>query len=131
MTTTGNFWGFEGLFDLKSCGREYVTDQEYIKKFAKELIKSIDMIAYGEPQVVHFGHGALSGNTLISLITTSNIVAHFCDGEIDEHGNTIVSSDGYINIFSCKEYDIKIAERVIQEYFKPERMRVNYITRQA
>jgi S-adenosylmethionine/arginine decarboxylase-like enzyme len=127
----GPWWGYETLFDLKGCSRASVIDQDHIKQFAKTLIDAINMEAYGEPQVVHFGVGPRSGNTLIALITTSNIVAHFCDGEVDSDGNTIVPSDGYLNIFSCKTYDVAVAEKVVREYFKPERVRVNYITRQA
>jgi S-adenosylmethionine/arginine decarboxylase-like enzyme len=37
----------------------------------------------------------------------------------------------YFDIFSCKQYDIEVAKKVVQEYFNPAKMRVNFITRHA
>ena len=37
----------------------------------------------------------------------------------------------YFDIFSCKEFDINVAKQVVQEYFAPDRMRVNFLTRHA
>jgi S-adenosylmethionine/arginine decarboxylase-like enzyme len=57
----------------------------------------------------------------MQLITTSNICAHFMD-----HGGT-----AYIDIFSCKEFDIETAKTVVNKYFEPSKMRVYYLTRHA
>jgi S-adenosylmethionine/arginine decarboxylase-like enzyme len=54
------------------------------------------MVPYGEPQVVHFGSGDKSGFTLVQLIETSNITAHFCE-ETD---------DMYLDVFSCKPFNM-------------------------
>lgn len=37
----------------------------------------------------------------------------------------------YFDIFSCKEFDINVAKQVVNEYFAPTRMRVNFLTRHA
>jgi S-adenosylmethionine/arginine decarboxylase-like enzyme len=37
----------------------------------------------------------------------------------------------YIDVFSCKEFDLATAKQVVNEYFKPTRMRVNFLTRHA
>lgn len=44
-----------------------------------KLVKDIDMVPYGGPQVVHFGSGNKAGYTLVQLIETSNITAHFVE----------------------------------------------------
>lgn len=115
------FWGYHMIVDAHACDRASITNAEHIAEFARVLVKEIDMIAYGEPQVVHFGEDNKAGFTLCQLISTSCITAHFCDD----------TGDCYLDIFSCKPYDIKVAERVFRDFFKPNRMRVNYLTRQA
>ena len=115
------FWGYHLICDAADCDRAAVTDAEHIANFARDLVKAIDMVAYGEPQVIHFGEDNKAGYTLVQLIETSNIMAHFCDD----------SGDCYLDIFSCKPYDTKVAEDLFRKYFKPTRMRINYMTRQA
>ena len=115
------FWGFHMIVDAADCDRKAVTNADTITKFCDDLVKAIDMVAYGRPMVVHFGEDNKAGYTLCQLIETSNIMAHFCDE----------SGDCYMDIFSCKPYDIKVAENLFREYFAPKRMRINYMTRQA
>lgn len=117
------FWGFHAVIDARGCDIRAVTNPEKIAEFAKELVKRIDMVPYGEPQVVHFAKHdpEKAGWTLIQLIETSNITAHF----LDHNG------DAYIDVFSCKPYDIVVVKQVIEEFFNPVGMRVNILTRQA
>jgi S-adenosylmethionine/arginine decarboxylase-like enzyme len=37
----------------------------------------------------------------------------------------------YFDIFSCKQFDLELAQDVVREYFAPAKMRVNFITRHA
>ena len=37
----------------------------------------------------------------------------------------------YFDVFSCKPFNQETAKQVVQEYFHPKKMRVNYITRHA
>jgi S-adenosylmethionine/arginine decarboxylase-like enzyme len=55
------------------------------------------MVPFGEPQIVMFGSGNKKGYTLVQLIETSNITAHFVE-ETD---------DLYLDVFSCKEFEEK------------------------
>jgi S-adenosylmethionine/arginine decarboxylase-like enzyme len=73
------------------------------------------MKAYGEPLLEHFAaHNPLAGGySLVQLIETSDITAHFVD----------VTGDAYIDIFSCKKVDVAIAEKVVREYFSPQSVR--------
>lgn len=114
-------WGYHLLLDCAACDLSKVTDPAVIKEFVVQLVTDIDMVAYGEPQIVHFGDGDLSGWTLVQLIETSNITAHFCDN----------NGDAYIDVFSCKEFDPEIALAVVQKFFSPSNTRKIFLTRQA
>lgn len=92
-----------------------------IRGFTKKLVKDIDMVAYGEPQVVMFGTGNKKGYTLVQLIETSNICAHF----VEE------TNDMYLDVFSCKTFEKSTVEKVVQDFFKPEKIETRLITRDA
>ena len=85
----------------------------------------IDMVAFDEPRIINFGSGNKAGYTLDQLIETSNIAGHF----VPDNGDG--RSDMYLDVFSCKPYDIQIVMDLVREYFKAERIRHNYVTRQA
>lgn len=114
-------WGYHLMLDCGSAPIEKIADYDNIYKFVKQLVKDIDMIAYGEPQIVKFGNGNKAGYTLIQLISTSNIAAHFCE----ENG------DFYLDVFSCKPFDPAIVIDLVDEYFKPASVRDTYLERQA
>ena len=118
-----SYWGHHLTIDAADCSRTAITDPVILKEWVEALVEAIQMVPYGEPQIVHFGHNEehLKGWTVIQLIETSNIIAHFCDE----------TGEGYIDIFSCKEYDIEVAKQSVQQFFNPSRMRCNFITRQA
>jgi S-adenosylmethionine/arginine decarboxylase-like enzyme len=105
--------------DIAKCKPQLIRSQPVIYKFTKSLVKEIDMKAYGEPQIVHFGEGNKAGYTLVQLIETSNITAHFCEED----------NAAFIDIFSCKPYDIETAVKVVDKYFKPEKIVRHYIER--
>jgi len=58
---------------------------------------------------------------MMQLITTSNICGHFME----------LDGTAYFDVFSCKKFDIEVAQDVVREFFNPKKMRVNYITRHA
>ena len=115
------FWGFHLLVNAGDCYRDLVTDPNHITNFAKLLVDKINMVAYGEPQVVHFGEGNKAGYTLVQLIETSNIVAHFCD----------FSGDVYLDVFSCKTFDPQVAVDLFTKEFGPRKIQWQFLTRQA
>jgi len=114
-------WGFHLSLDCSSCNIGKITSAENISNFAKELVRNIDMKAYGEPQVVHFGEGNKAGYTLIQLIETSNIAGHFCDD----------SGDVYLDVFSCKKFDPNIVADTVETYFNPTSIKMNFLHRNA
>jgi len=114
-------WGYHLTIDAGSCDHEAIRSKETIAAFTKELVDKIDMVAYGKPRIVMFGEGNKKGYTLIQLIETSNIAAHFVE-ETD---------DVYLDIFSCKEFVLNDAIAVFKKYFKPSTMVKRYVKRQA
>jgi S-adenosylmethionine/arginine decarboxylase-like enzyme len=115
------YWGYHLMLDCAGADHEAITSGDNIAAFARALVERIDMVAYGEPQVVNFGSGDKAGYTLVQLIETSNIVAHFCN-DTDTY---------YLDVFSCKPFDNDVVIATCYEYFKQESERVTYITRQA
>jgi S-adenosylmethionine/arginine decarboxylase-like enzyme len=84
-------------------------------------VKDIDMVAYGDPQIVMFGEGNKKGYTLVQLIETSNICAHFCEE----------TNDCYLDVFSCKPFDVEDVRKCVEKYFEPKKMNEHYIERLA
>ena len=116
-----SFWGYHMMLDSANCDRAKITDAANITAFAKELVQRIDMVAYGEPQVVNFGSGNKAGYTLVQLIETSNICAHFCND----------SGDVYFDVFSCKPFEQHIVLDVVNKYFSPANTKTTFIVRDA
>lgn len=114
-------WGYHLALDIAKCYKPSIRCEKQITAFTKTLVKEIDMKAYGEPLIVHFGEGNKSGYTLIQLIETSNIAGHFCE-ETD---------DLYLDVFSCKPFDKEIVKKVVNQYFMPLAMKEHYMERQA
>jgi S-adenosylmethionine/arginine decarboxylase-like enzyme len=116
-----SYWGYHLIVDAGNCDLTKITDGANITAFAKDLVKRIDMVAFGEPQVVNFGTEDKAGYTLVQLIETSNICAHFANS----------TKATYLDVFSCKPFDIETVKKCVEDYFNPESMRVYYLTRQA
>jgi len=116
-------WGYHLILDCRNCNENVVHPHggEMIKQFAIELVDKINMVAFGDPMVVHFGNDHTTGYTLVQLIETSNICAHFCDD----------TRDCYIDVFSCAPFSADVVEQLVQHYFDPENIRRTYLTRQA
>lgn len=120
-TSAMKVWGYHASFDCAGCNVDKITDGEHIKAFSKALVEAIDMKAYGEPMAVHFAaHDPTKGGyTLVQLIETSNICAHFVDA----------TGEAYIDIFSCKNFSVEDALAVISEFFEPNYAGVSTVTR--
>ena len=114
-------WGYHLIVDASTCDHAAIRSKKTTADFVKTLVAKINMVAYGPPRIVMFGTGNKKGYTLVQLIETSDITAHFVE-ETD---------DIYIDIFSCKVYDPKVALKVIQSYFNPKKMKTRFIKRQA
>jgi len=114
-------WGYHLTVDAGNCNPTAIRSKKTIETFVKKLVSAIDMVAFGKPRIVMFGTGNKKGYTLVQLIETSNIMAHF----------TEETNDIYFDIFSCKSFSPKVALGVIDEYFNPARKHVRFMKRQA
>ena len=113
-------WGYHLSLDCYAGDKELVKSGANIEAFAKVLVKRIQMKAYGDPQVIHFGEDDKQGYTLVQLIETSNICGHFCD----DTGNF------YLDVFSCKPYDRAVVRALVQEFFEPKRITERFLERE-
>jgi hypothetical protein len=115
------YWGYHIIVNAGNCDKEAIKDYDTVYKFTKELVERIDMVAYGEPQIVNFGSGNKEGFTLVQLIETSNICAHFCNE----------TGDMYLDVFSCKTFTIGDVLFMVNKYFLPTKMEHTFLERQA
>lgn len=118
-----DYWGYHLILDCKACDVSRITSYDTIKSFITDLVEKIEMVAYGNPIIEHFAthEPEKAGYSLVQLIETSSITGHFVD----------LTGDAYIDIFSCKPYDIEVALDCVKSYFNPTTIRTTYLTRQA
>jgi S-adenosylmethionine/arginine decarboxylase-like enzyme len=114
-------WGYHLIVNAGGCDPKALRSKATIADFAKTLVKKIDMVAFGPPRIVMFGDGNKKGYTLIQLIETSNISAHF----VEE------TNDIYLDVFSCKPFDPTAALAVFRDFFKPKHISKKILKRQA
>jgi S-adenosylmethionine/arginine decarboxylase-like enzyme len=113
-------WGILTSIDLKNCDPNIIKDRIAIATYARRLVNLIEMKAYGNPQIIHFGScKEVEGFTLVQLIETSLIAGHF----VNE------TNEAFIDIFSCKEYDEKNASSFTFNYFNASNMSVKVTQR--
>jgi S-adenosylmethionine decarboxylase len=114
-------YGWELVLDLGGCDLDVITSAERLEVFATELCRLIGMRAYGPPMVERFGLASAktAGYTLVQLIETSSIVAHFSDAW----------RTAYVNVFSCRPFDTEIAAGFVAGFFGAEQVRQRVLER--
>lgn len=103
-------FGQELTLDLYNCNLQTISSRAKIKTFVIELCDNvIHMKRYGKALIPHFGHEnpITSGFSLVQLIETSNVSAHF-----SEYKKSV-----YLNIFSCAWFDVKKTTAFCKTYF--------------
>lgn len=116
------YWGQHLILNALCCDYNKARDKDYISAFIKQLVKEIDMVPFGEPQLVHFADGTdKAGWTAIQLIETSNIMAHF----VDDNG------DLYLDVFSCKYFDDNVVKNLLKKWFEPVKVSCTNMYRDA
>jgi S-adenosylmethionine/arginine decarboxylase-like enzyme len=116
---TEGHWGLAVGIDLEKCNMDKIGDIDIIRDFAIGACDYIKMKRFGEPIIVKFeSTPRLSGYSLMQLIQTSSITAHFKDFD----GNA------FIDVFSCKSYPPKALAMFCKKYFNAQKMTTRYIT---
>lgn len=102
-------FGKKLVIDLDGCDKARINDPAAVRRFATQLVAHLKMRAYGDPLVEDFGHDdpVTSGLTLVQLIETSDITAHFSP-YLDE---------AHIDIFSCRDFDSQAAMEFCAMFF--------------
>jgi S-adenosylmethionine/arginine decarboxylase-like enzyme len=121
MSAPHKEFGAELILDLHGCDPEIIRSRKKLAEFARRLVRRIKMVAYGKPFLAHFGHKnpVTSGYSLVQLIETSSITAHFSEGK-----NSV-----YMNIFSCRAFDKEDAKAFCKKFFRAKRVHNRYIVR--
>jgi S-adenosylmethionine/arginine decarboxylase-like enzyme len=116
------YFGYHCLVNVSGCDPDSF-DKGNIEAFVKELVKRIDMKAYGEPSIEHFAtHNPKAGGySLMQLIETSCITAHFVDAD----------GSAFFDCFSCKFFDKLDFIDVIDEFFAPKTLKELFLIRGA
>jgi len=120
-TTALRTWGKHMMIDAGGCAAHTIRDPTVIHHFTAALVKRINMVPHGPAQVVMFGSGNKKGYTMVQLIETSNICAHFV-----EENNSM-----YLDVFSCKDFDPLIVKTTLEEYFEARTIKSRVVTRHA
>ncbi len=123
---TSKLYGYELILDLHGCDASKFTRQS-IEEYMVTICDAIGM----EREDLHFWdyeevaeeeiskEAHLVGTSAVQFITTSNIVIHTLE----------LLKAAYINIFSCKEFDRDVAEKVTKEWFGAKECRSHFIER--
>jgi len=121
-----NQWGYHLIINAAGADMSSISSHDNIKAFARDLVKRIDMVPFGEPQTVRFGEGNKAGITLIQLIETSNIMCHFVEEDMGDGTGSY-----YMDVFSCKTFNQEDVIKCCEEYFGKTRNSVTFLTRHA
>jgi len=113
-------WGLCTTIDLHGCKKimnQSKENEEYIKQFVIELCELIDMNRYGAPDIPWFGTDEIQGYTMIQLIETSCISAHWADDRM------------FFDLFSCKFYDPYKVIKFTKKWFESDDVSVSVCIR--
>ena len=119
-------YGFELIMDLHGCDTS-TFNRKSLRKYFTKLCKAIDMKRcelhfwddVGVPPEERQTLPHTKGTSAVQFILTSTVVVHTLD----------LLQAVYINIFSCKPYDRKVAEKLTKEWFSARECRTNFIER--
>jgi S-adenosylmethionine/arginine decarboxylase-like enzyme len=114
-------WGKHLLINAYQCDKRLISNPRNIEMFLQDMVKKIDMVSYGPARLAHFGTDNKLGWTAVQLIETSNLTFHGCEE----------TGDSYIDVFSCKTFDVGVASDVVKCWFKPTLLDIKVIMRQA
>ena len=116
-----NPYGLELIMDLHDCDLEGLVNKEKLTDFFVKLCELIDMKRHGDPlfwednsDIPH-----LRGVSAMQFIETSTIVCHPLP----------MLNAVYINVFSCKDFDTKIALDFCTEFWRAKKEVHTLITR--
>jgi S-adenosylmethionine/arginine decarboxylase-like enzyme len=119
-------YGFELIMDLHDCDA-LTFNRSSLRKYFIKVCKAIDMKRcelyfwddVGVPAKEKQNLPHTKGTSAVQFILTSNITIHTLD----------LLKAAYINIFSCKQFDRAVAEKITKEWFGAKKCRTIFIER--
>lgn len=119
-------YGYELILDLHGCDVS-MFNRSSLDQYFEKLCKAIDMQKcerywwddVGLPEEKKQTSPHTKGTSAVQFILTSTIVVHTLD----------LLKAVYINIFSCKPFDEKVAEELTKKIFGAEACRCHFIER--
>jgi S-adenosylmethionine/arginine decarboxylase-like enzyme len=119
-------YGFELIMDLHNCDVR-TFNRRSLDGYFEKLCKAIDMQKcerywwddVGVPDEEKQTSPHTKGTSAVQFILTSTIVVHTLD----------LLNAAYVNIFSCKEFDRKVAEQVTRDWFDATECTTHFIER--
>jgi S-adenosylmethionine/arginine decarboxylase-like enzyme len=119
-------YGVELILDLHGCDRS-TFNRDSIERYFERLCELIDM----QREALHFWDDTgvpedekqtsphTQGTSAVQFILTSSIIIHTLD-QLDAV---------YVNMFSCKEFDPKLAEKFTVEWYGADECTARFIER--
>lgn len=114
-------FGWELVLDITDCDLAVISSHDKLSEFAVRACEVLQMKRYGEPLIERFGFAKpeTTGYTLVQLIETSSLVAHFSEAK----------RTAYIEIFSCKEFSPQAVIDFCREFFGSAHSRFIFLER--
>ncbi|MFZ1970600.1 MAG: S-adenosylmethionine decarboxylase [Candidatus Nanoarchaeia archaeon] len=113
------FWGKLASINLYDCNSELIKNKGKINNYIIKLCNIIKVKRFGLATIKRFAEGNLKGYSAMQFIETSSITLHF-----DETENR-----AFIDIFSCKDFKEKDAEKFSKNFFKAKRSKCKVLIR--
>lgn len=114
-------YGYELILDLCDCDKKVLSSKKKLKQYVDKLCKLIKMKQYGKTLLPYFGlkEEFTKGYSLVQLIETSSITGHFSENW----------GKAYINIFSCRKFDHRLAKKFTRQFFKAKKVENRFLIR--
>jgi S-adenosylmethionine/arginine decarboxylase-like enzyme len=119
-------YGYELIMDLHECDAS-TFNRESLDAYFEKVCNAIDMVRSDrfwwddmdvpEEQKQTLPH--TKGTSAVQFILTSSIVVHTLD----------ILEAVYVNVFTCKEFDEKVAEKITKEWFGAKECKTTFIER--
>lgn len=114
-------FGYELVMDLSDCDLSVMSSKKRLTEYVNKLCRLIKMKKYGKVQLPYFGleKPQTKGYSLLQFIETSSITGHFSE----------YWRKSYINIFSCKPYNHRLAANFTKEFFGTKHAKIRFLVR--
>jgi len=114
-------YGKELILDLFECDPKIIRSKKKILEYSNKICNLIKMKKYGKPICERFGFGKdfTAGFSLVQLIESSLVSGHFSE----------LWNQAFIDIFSCKLFDEKMATNFTKKFFKAKKIKNRVLIR--